>query len=199
MATSHISRLRSCPGPVSVPTVVKAAQTSSQTLRPLAPSDAIAGLELEVVDSDRNILFKHSSAPTCMALMADVVGGCRDKPPAGGKDSGVGCTRASSGCTRAGKKVADATPSADAASSMTISVSKSPSIASSSVVASVSTSNMIGIEFSVLPSSSSGPSPGTSGSGSGNVAQTPVIISRASWTERNFLSNRSSSTSLEDL
>src|SRR5215471_125503 len=42
-AISHISCLRSCPGPVTIPTTPKVAQTSSQTFLPLSLSAATAG------------------------------------------------------------------------------------------------------------------------------------------------------------
>jgi hypothetical protein len=49
------------------------------------------------------MLLRHSNAARCMALSTDVVGGCGDGAASGGKDIVVGCTRARSGSTSAGR------------------------------------------------------------------------------------------------
>lgn len=41
----------------------------------------------------------------CIPLRADVVGGCTEGAANGGNDSVVGCTRASNGVTREGRKL----------------------------------------------------------------------------------------------
>ena len=82
-----------------MPTAPSAPHTASNTVRPF--SDARPeGRPAREVAIERKMLFRHSSALTCIAPSADVVGAWGDGAPTGGNDSAVGCTNFRSGATR---------------------------------------------------------------------------------------------------
>src|SRR5258708_28931372 len=73
-----------------------------QTVSPLFGSAVTQGIG--TVANERKRLFRHSKAAMCMALRAEVVGGCIDCADRGGNDSDVGCTRDRRGATSVIKK-----------------------------------------------------------------------------------------------
>lgn len=199
IANSHISARASCPGPASVPTFSKPAQTAFHIAAPAAWSALIVGEGAAPIE--KKTLFKHWRAHVWIALSAEVIGGLGEGRPSGGNESGVGWMRERRGSTRVVRKesLAFELGVSTAMSSSCTSLSSSSSVHLK--VSNTSKTKGTNKPPSKTPSSISSPSSScdTPKSGSGSVAQTPVRTSKASDKARSRDSILSSSSSVGDL